>query len=246
GFFFNDGSDGDFRGRTENIFSNPLGKVLSALGGGSFQVTYLDDFALSAVIRATEKSAAIREMTAPSVTVFNTQRANLSSVTQISYIQDFDVEVAQTSFIADPVIGVLQEGIVLDVRPTVSNDRQYITLDMRPTVTDVVTPISTFTTLLGAAIATTSSQNPVTIQLPQLDIRQAESTVRIPDGGSILMGGLKTISIEDKKSTTPVLGNIPILGFLFKRQGKSDEAEHLMIVVTATITDLQEEAERLQ
>jgi type II secretory pathway component GspD/PulD (secretin) len=82
----------------------------------------------------------------------------------------------------------------------------------------------------------------VTIQLPQLDMRVVESAVRIPDRGSILMGGLKDMTMEDKKSTTPILGNIPIIGFLFKRQGKSDEAAHLMIVVTATITDLQEEA----
>lgn len=36
--------------------------------------------------------------------------------TQLSYIQDFDVEVASTAFIADPQVGVLQEGIVLDVQ----------------------------------------------------------------------------------------------------------------------------------
>ncbi|MHC4162910.1 MAG: hypothetical protein ACYTDU_03565 [Planctomycetota bacterium] len=242
GFFFNDGSDGDFRGRTENIFTNPLGRVLTALGGGVFQITYLDDFALSAVIRATEKSANIRELTAPRLTVYNTQRANITVVNQISFVQDFDVEVAQTSFIADPVIGVIQDGLSLDVRPTVSNDRQYITMELRPTIVDLKTPIETFTTLLGAAIAFISSQNPVTIQLPQLDMKVAESTVRIPDRGSILMGGLKDIDIEDKKSTTPILGNLPILGFLFKRQGKSEEVEHLMLIVTATITDLQEEA----
>ncbi|MHC4731371.1 MAG: hypothetical protein ACYS6Z_12400, partial [Planctomycetota bacterium] len=161
---------------------------------------------------------------------------------QISFVQDFDVEVAQTSFIADPVIGVIQDGLSLDVRPTVSNDRQYITMELRPTIVDLKTPIETFTTLLGAAIAFISSQNPVTIQLPQLDMKVAESTVRIPDRGSILMGGLKDIDIEDKKSTTPILGNLPILGFLFKRQGKSEEVEHLMLIVTATITDLQEEA----
>jgi len=39
-------------------------------------------------------------------------RVYFSQVRQISYIQDFDVEVAQTSFIADPVVGVLQEGVV--------------------------------------------------------------------------------------------------------------------------------------
>ena len=35
---------------------------------------------------------------------------------QVSYIQDFDVEVAQTAFIADPVVGTIQEGIVLDAQ----------------------------------------------------------------------------------------------------------------------------------
>jgi len=246
GFYFNDGSDGDFRGRTENIFTNPLGGLLTALGGGTFQMTYIDDIAISMIIRATEKSADIRELTAPSLTVYNTQRANITVVTQISFVQDFDVEVAQTAFIADPVIGVIQDGLSLDVRPTVSNDRQFITMELRPTVADLITPIQTFQTLLGAAIAITAAQNPVTIQLPEIRLRVAESTVRMPDRGSILLGGLKEITIQDKKATTPILGEIPILSFLFSRQGKSEEVSHLMIVITATITDLQEAAESLR
>ena len=44
------------------------------------------------------------------------QSVYISQVNQISFIQDFDVEVAQTSFIADPVIGVIQDGIVLQFR----------------------------------------------------------------------------------------------------------------------------------
>jgi general secretion pathway protein D len=246
GIYFNDGTDGDFRGRTENIFSDPLGKVLSALGGGTFQLTFLDDLALSMVIRATEKTSRARELTAPSLTVYNTQRANITVVNQISFIEDFDVEVAQTAFIADPVIGVIQDGLTLDVRPTVSNDRQFITLELRPTIADLVTPIETFQTLLGAAIAIIAAQNPVTIQLPQIDLKVAESTVRIPDRGSILLGGLKDIAIEDAKSSSPILGNLPILSFLFSRQGKSEEIEHLMIIITATITDLQESAETIR
>ena len=95
-------------------------------------------------------------------------------------------------------------------------------------------------------ISIIAAQNPVTIQLPEVDLRVAESTVRIPDGGSILLGGLKDIETQDMKSTSPILGNIPILSFLFSRQGKSSEVEHLMIVVTATITDLQEQAERMR
>ncbi len=245
GLFFNDGSDGDIRARSENIFGSALGSALSALGGGTFAVTFIDDLSVSAIVRATEKSSRVREITTPSLTVYNTQRANLSAVRQISFVQDFDVEVAQTQFIADPVIGVLQDGVVLDVRPTVSNDRQFITLELRPTVVEVQSPIATFQTLLGAAIAVFAAQSPVVIQLPEIEIRQAQSTVRIPDGGTVLLGGLKSIRTQDLKSTTPILGNIPVLGFLFSRQGKSEEVEHLMIVVTATITDMQAEASML-
>ena len=87
GFFFNDGADGDFRGRTENIYTTALGQMLSALGGGSFQATYIDDLSMSVILRLTEKSQRIRELTAPSLTVFNTQRANLTVVNQISFIR---------------------------------------------------------------------------------------------------------------------------------------------------------------
>ena len=43
-------------------------------------------------------------------------RAYFSTVRQLSYIQDFDVEVAQTSFIADPIVGTLQEGAVQAIK----------------------------------------------------------------------------------------------------------------------------------
>jgi hypothetical protein len=43
-------------------------------------------------------------------------RVHITQVNQVSYIQDFDVEVASTSFIADPIVGTLQDGFVLDVK----------------------------------------------------------------------------------------------------------------------------------
>ena len=44
------------------------------------------------------------------------QSVYISNVNQISFVQDFDVEVAQTAFIADPVIGVIQDGLTLNFR----------------------------------------------------------------------------------------------------------------------------------
>jgi hypothetical protein len=43
-------------------------------------------------------------------------RTYFETINQVSFIQDFDVEVAQTAFIADPQVGVIQDGIVLDVQ----------------------------------------------------------------------------------------------------------------------------------
>ena len=235
GAYFNDGRDGDFRGRTENIFDKALGGVLSSLGGATFTLSYLDDSQFAAVVKAVEKTQKGRTLTAPTITVYNTQRANVTVVNQLSYIQDFDVEVAQTSSIADPIIGVIQDGLTLDVRPTVSNDRKYITLELQPTVAKLVEPIPTFSTTLG------SSFSPVIIQLPELKLQQAKTTVRIPDGGSILIGGLKNISTVDRSSEVPLIAKIPLLSFLFSRKGRSDEMSNLMILVRATITDLQEQ-----
>ena len=238
GAYFNDGSAGDFRARTENIFDNPLGTVLSSVGGATLSLTWLDDTQVSAIIRATEKTLSARTLTAPIITVFNTQRANLTMVNQVSYIQDFDVEVAQTSFIADPIVGIIQDGLTLDVRPTVSNDRRYITLELQPTVATLRRPIQEFATSLSSTFAT------VTIQLPELRLQQARTTVRIPDQGTILIGGLKEIRTVDRKSETPFLGKLPLLGTLFRRKGRSDEQSHLLILVRAEITDLVEQEEK--
>lgn len=238
GAFFNDGGDGDFRARTENIFDRPLGNVLSAVGGATLTLQYLDDTEVQMVVRATEKDSKTRTLTAPTITVHNTQRANLTVVNQLSYIQDFDVEVAQTAFIADPIVGIIQDGLTLDVRPTVSNDRRYVTLELQPTVADLVEPIPTFATSLAAQFSE------VVIQLPELRLQQARTTVRIPNKGSILIGGLKNIRTVDRSSQTPFLADIPILSFLFSREGRSDEVAHLMILVSAEITDLRAEERR--
>ncbi len=247
GLFFNDGSDGDIRARSENILATPLGGLLTALGGGTFEVTYLDDIAATAIVRATEKTASLRRMRSVTVTVYNTQRAYLSSVNEVAYISDFDVEVAQTAFIADPVIGILQEGIVLDVRPVASNDGQFITLDVGTATMDLHRPIRTWESNLNqaAGIETPDGRKqlgttvePVTIQLPEVEWERTDSTVRVPSGGSVLLSGLKTIASVDSQASAPILGRIPVLSFLFGRKAKTEEVLHKMAIVKATVNDL--------
>lgn len=235
GVFFNDGGDGDYRGRTEGLFDRALGQVLSPVGGAVIQFTYLDDTDVGLILKAVEKSRHARLLQAPSITVYNTQRANITLVNQLSFIQDFDVEVAQTAFIADPLVSIIQDGMTLDVRPTISHDRRYVTLELQPTIATLIRPIQTFTVSLGAGTT------PVTLQLPETSIQKSQTTVKVPDGGSLVIGGLKNISFADLESEVPFLSKIPILNFLFSRRGTSKEVSNLIVIVTARITDMHEE-----
>ena len=238
GAFFNDNTDGDYRGRTEHLFDRSLGTTLSNIGGAVLQWTLIDDTQLSLIWRAVEKKQEARILQSPNLTVYNTQRANITLINQLAFVQDFDVEVAQTAFIADPQISIIQDGLALDVKPIVSNDRRYVTLQLQPTVATLKRPIQTFTTSLGAFTS------PVTLQLPEITIQKAQTNVRVPNGGTLLIGGLKNINMVDLKSETPILSKIPIVSFFFSRRGSSQEFSNLLIVIRARITDLGEEEMR--
>ncbi len=239
GAFFDDGGDGDFKGRTEHFFGNELGDALSTIGGVTLQYTFLNDLQLSAILRLVEKSQNVELINDQILSVHNTQRAYVTVVNQRAYVQDFDVEVAQIQAIADPVINVLTEGIVLDVRPTITNNRRYLLLEIQPTVARVVSLTDFATTLAGQTAS-------VTFQLPEIEVQSVFTTAVVPDGGSILLGGLSRLRNVERRSEVPWLANVPIVGFFFKEEGYDDERESLMILLRAWISDVKEELTHLE
>ena len=128
--------------------------------------------------------------------------------------------------------------MVLDVKPVVSADRRFITLELRPTVATLVRPIPTFSTSLASGPITASA--PVIIQIPKLQKSSVRTTVTMPDGGTLLIGGLKFYEQVDATSEVPVLGQIPVLGFLFSRKGHFVNRRNLLVLITAQIVVLEE------
>jgi len=234
GAFYNDGGDGDMRARTENVFTDPVNSALSSNGGLTFGLTYLDDLQIAAILRAVQKSSNAELVNTQLISVMDQACEHVAIINQTSFVRDFDVEVAQASFIADPKVDVIQDGLVLDVRPVIQQDRKYIILDLQPTVAELVQPIPTFTTSLGA------STLPVTMQLPTLTVTSFATTAKVPDGGSVLLGGLRQMLQVDRKSSVPLLADLPLISFLFKLEGSLDESSSLMVMVRAWITDLHD------
>jgi len=229
----------DTRHRLENIFDETLGsKGVTNIGGLNMQMAYVDEIELNMVLQAVRKKYRSNQLNAPRLTVFNTQRANVTIISQYAYIQDFDVEVATAAVIADPLVGTVQDGVILDVRPIISSDRKYITLELQPTVAELIelVPFKTHLASSGAGGGGT-----VTIQAPNLRLSRIKTNVTIPDGGTILLGGLIKATKQDSMSGVPVLSDLPIISFFTSRKGKFTHRESLLILVTAKITSMEEQ-----
>lgn len=229
GAYFDDGEDGDFRARTEALYDTQLGTAdFNGSGGLAFQWAFLNDLQLQLILRAVSKSERVELVTAPRIVVHNAARGTLSVLNQVAYVQDFDIEIAQAASIADPVIAVIQDGVILDVRPVVSADRRFVTLEMRPTIAQLKRPIEEKPTSTG-------TQNTVNIMLPEVEIQRVRTSIPLPDGGTVLLGGLKESTNQDQASGTPILSKIPVLSALFERKGNYIANKKLLILLNAQI-----------
>jgi pilus assembly protein CpaC len=87
-----------------------------------------------------------------------------------------------------------------------------------------------------AEVSEPDPSNGVTLsgfQIPGLKIRQSQTTIRLNDGQSFAVAGLLSDSIRSAVRKIPLLGDIPILGALFRSTSFQREESELMVVVTA-------------
>jgi type II secretory pathway component GspD/PulD (secretin) len=103
------------------------------------------------------------------------------------------------------------------------------------------------TTQIDVEVSNIRSLDPET-GLPLLSSRRATSTVRTCDGETIIIGGLQQQQTETTKSKIPILGDLPIIGGLFRSTSTSDVNTELVILLTPKILDSRgrqsEEVER--
>ncbi|MCA8974872.1 MAG: hypothetical protein KDC98_09120, partial [Planctomycetes bacterium] len=240
GVFFDDGQDGDIMARTEGLYDGALGGRnggLTNAGGLSLQYAFLDDTEVELVLRAVAKQERSEQIEAPRLIVYNNTRASMHHLRNIAYIRDFEVEIAQAAAVANPVIGTVHDGVALDVRPVVDSDLRFITMELRPTVMTLRLPIPTFTTTLGVG-------QPISIQLPEVNLQRVRTTVTMPDGGTMMLGGMRLVEKQNLRSTVPFFGSLPGLSWLFSRNGTSVQNRKILILIRAKIILMDEHEPR--
>jgi Flp pilus assembly secretin CpaC/tetratricopeptide (TPR) repeat protein len=236
GVFFDNGRDGDYMARIENLYNGTLGgrrDGLSNAGGLALQYAFLDDTEVELVLRAVAKQERSEQVDAPRLLVFNNVQASMHHLHNIAYIRDFDVEIAQNAAVANPVVGVVHEGVTLDVKPVVDADLKFITMELRPTVMTLQLPIPTFTTTLGVG-------QPISIQIPEVNLQKVRTTVTLPDGGTMMLGGMRLVERQNMRSSVPLIGSLPGLSWLFSRKGTSVQNRKILILIKARIILMDE------
>ena len=115
---------------------------------------------------------------------------------------------------------------------------KYINLIIRPSVREFV---GTASGKVGTGTRATDTGISLT-EYPVLSTREAETQVLMESGRTIVIGGL----IKDRKTSStfkvPILGSIPIVGALFRRETEDNQKIELLIFLTATIRSPEESA----
>ena len=133
-----------------------------------------------------------------------------------------------------PIPAQIPFGQVLDVIPYVSADGYTIQLNIVPTFTEFLGYDSDvagqFQTVVGDAPVQPTP-------LPRFRVRQVSTTAIVWDGQTIVLGGLIAENVTKTRDKVPVLGDIPLLGRLFRSERSSSDKKNLVIFVTPTIID---------
>jgi len=235
----------DFTGLANNQnFPNaisPSGSVNPAVGVGIQQVftNVLGAKDLSATISALEQSGESQTLSAPRLTVLNNRPAVISEGQVQYYYEEYTAAATVGQYYTSASIlpsgkpTKITAGATLNVLASISGDGKSILLALNPKVNTQVL-LTTYTTI---SQYTTSGTPPTTfdIKLPTYTTQEISTRVAVNSGETVVMGGVLQRSKSTYVESVPVLGDIPILGALFRRRTELDTPRYLLVFVTATI-----------
>lgn len=178
----------------------------NATSGFSFLLGAGTDIILDEIITLAEANGTAKLLSRPRVVTQNNQAATVSQGTQIP--------------------------VQTNVNNTISV--QFIPFNLSLTVTPQITDAGTI--LLNAQIENSSPDFARSIQgVPSVTTQQAATQVLIPDGGTAVVGGILVDDDSVNVAQIPGLGDIPILGRLFKSTSTVKTTNELLFFITARI-----------
>ena len=207
-----------------NIIGNAISASIGGLTGIGFTNT---DFA--GVINLLSTQGNVQVLSSPRITATNNQKA----VIKVGEDEYFVTEVSSTTTTGTATTTTPEvqltpffSGIALDVTPQIDKNGEVI-LHVHPSVT--ITDEQTKIIRLG-------DEN-FTLPLAQSSVRESDTIIKAKSGEIVVIGGLIETRKIDNDSKTPLLGDIPILGELFKSKSSSTQKKELIIMLKPIVVE---------
>jgi general secretion pathway protein D len=220
------------------LFGSPVGPAAGVLAlagvftNPQFQV----------VLRALNQKKGIDVLSAPKVTTKSGSSATVEVVREFRFPAEYAppeipentgtgtqpiTPATPTTFDMKPV------GVRLEVEPTVGSDNYTIDLRLAPEVTEFEGFINYGSPINNQGEEVTAN----VINYPVFSERKVETSVSIYDGQTVVLGGLMREDVQKVNDKTPLLGDLPLAGALFRSQSDQHIKRNLVIFVTATLMD---------
>src|SRR5262249_15685946 len=212
--------------------------TLTGDGGLALGLAFLSDIQVFMFMEAAQGDTRTNMLQAPKLTMFNGQTATISVTDNEFFLLGLQVAQAgpQIFFVPQHAPGPI--GVHLTVQPVVSADRRFGRMTLTATITNLVSPniplipvqvpvTPLFEVSGGPVIGSPPAIFTMFFQQPAFTNISVSTTVSVPDGGTVLLGGLKTLVEARNEFGVPVLSKIPYVNRLFRNVGYGPQPRSL-------------------
>jgi len=168
-------------------------------------------------VRALQEIRNVEILASPRILVASGEEAFIQTVEEIPYVELSQTSGGGASTYAISSTAFKEAGVTLKVKATVT-DEQKILMTIEPEQS-----VNTGEAGVGATT------------VPIVDKRKAKTTLVMEDGQVLIMGGLRKKEIRITKNQIPLLGDIPLVGFLFSYTARDVKNSELMVLISPHI-----------
>jgi MSHA biogenesis protein MshL len=197
--------------------------------GGVFTIdANLKDF--NSLIELLKTQGDVQVLSSPRISTVNNQKAVIKVGQDEFFVTDVETEtdtvsatVSNTS--VDVTLTPFFSGVALDVIPQISEDNSVI-LHIHPAISEVTEKIKSIST---------SSSDQLSIPLALSTIRETDTVIRADSGQVVVLGGLMKNTVRDEEARTPLFGDVPVVGNMFRHNRSVASKSELVILLRPVV-----------
>ena len=212
-----------------NYTLQTLGQLGLNTGSGLSYLFTNNSQSFQAAVNAFAQQNKINVLSTPRIMVLDNQSASITVGTQVPLLSGS----TSTSAVASTGTIVSTEAI------------QYVTTGIILTVTPTINTEGLLTLIISLEDSQAQTNNTSSIQSPIITTQNLSTSVVASTSQTILLGGMISDTVSDTETKVPLLGDIPLIGNLFKTRSKSKDKTELIIMLTPRILTNSDQAARV-